>query len=454
MKNILSIFLLGITFNSLGQSILSNNNRSVLLTPEGIEIQPVQNYNSTNTALGRDALKLTIGLNNTAIGNYALAKNTQGNSNTAIGSFAGFGNKTGADNTYIGDNAGILNVGSRNTIIGSKALFMATNATGITAVGFEALKNNQGDYNTAIGKGALKENTTGTKNTALGYDALASGFDEENSSNTAIGYRALFKNEIGQSNTAIGSDAQFSNKNGYFNVSLGNQSLFLNQGDGNVAIGYKSLFFQSDTHGSLAIGTGAGLYNTENDMLYIENFIQTEEFATKPLIGGNFNPGTGEVSERKIGINRNISALLTRQETLQVEGEAFKTSGGGNWVTTSDRRLKKEIAPLNSAEILQKVLSLQGVNYEWKDEAKGKGVQYGFIAQDLQKVFPTKVQEDKNGYLSASYGDFDPMLVEAIKALYEELSSVKAELTEIRNFVNKTNPLFLQKDKRFMLVNR
>ena len=94
--------------------------------------------------------------------------------------------------------------------------------------------------------------------------------------------------------------------------------------------------------------------------------------------------------------------------------------------------MKKHIVYLNSMEILEKMASLKGANYEWIDEAKGKGKQFGFIAQDLQKIFPTKVYESVSGYLSASYGDFTPMLTEAIKALYEQQKLLKIEKDNLK----------------------
>jgi hypothetical protein len=68
---------------------------------------------------------------------------------------------------------------------------------------------------------------------------------------------------------------------------------------------------------------------------------------------------------------------------LEVEGQASKTTPG-SWVGNSDARLKKNIAPLNSHEMLDKLLALQGVSYEWNDDKTGSKrpevIQYGFVA--------------------------------------------------------------------------
>jgi predicted nuclease with TOPRIM domain len=72
---------------------------------------------------------------------------------------------------------------------------------------------------------------------------------------------------------------------------------------------------------------------------------------------------------------------------------------------------------------------MKGVTYEWNDTVTGysrpEGTQYGFIAQDLQKVWPSKISEDGLGYLKTAYGDYDPMFVEAIKALHQKLEEAQ-----------------------------
>jgi hypothetical protein len=146
--------------------------------------------------------------------------------------------------------------------------------------------------------------------------------------------------------------------------------------------------------------------------LFIEN-----SNSSVPLIWGNF-------SSNKVGINR-----IATTNTFEVEGEASKTTPG-SWLANSDTRLKKNITPLNSHEMLDKLLSLQGVTYEWNDDKTGskrpEGAQYGFTAQNIQTVFPTLVEEDKLGYLQTAYGTYDAMTVEAIRALNENITTLEA----------------------------
>lgn len=107
---------------------------------------------SQNITLGYNALTKTTGIQNTAIGDFALELDTTGGNNTANGD--------GALNNNMS--------GSYNAANGADAL----------------ANNNSGNYNTASGFAALFNNTTGGSNTAIGIDA---GYNVTGSNNIEIG---------------------------------------------------------------------------------------------------------------------------------------------------------------------------------------------------------------------------------------------------------------------------
>lgn len=118
-----------------------------------------------------------------------------------------------------------------------------------------------------------------------------------------------------------------------------------------------------------------------------------------------------------------------RTHKFDYTGGAFK-KGGGSWSSLSDMRLKENIDSLDPDSALEKILKLRGVTYDWvnPDEHKG-GVTSGFLAQDVQSVFPhwvsdTKAQgKDKDllkGEMSLAVGfkaDFNAYMVESLRAL-------------------------------------
>ena len=106
--------------------------------------------------------------------------------------------------------------------------------------------------------------------------------------------------------------------------------------------------------------------------------------------------------------------------TLEVKGDIIAFG------TPSDRRLKENIKPIESA--LSKAMKLQGVTFDWK-EKEGKIIDIkqdiGFIAQDVQKVLPELVKENVDGKLSMRHQGIAPILLEAIKELKQEIEELK-----------------------------
>jgi hypothetical protein len=84
----------------------------------------------------------------------------------------------------------------------------------------------------------------------------------------------------------------------------------------------------------------------------------------------------------------------------------------------SDRRFKKNIAAVSGA--LDQLLKLQGVNFEWIEPEKhdnATGKQVGFIAQDVEKVFPTWVKTDADGFKALTVAQIEGLEVESIRTL-------------------------------------
>ena len=93
----------------------------------------------------------------------------------------------------------------------------------------------------------------------------------------------------------------------------------------------------------------------------------------------------------------------------------------------SDRRLKENIKPIESA--LDKAMKLEGVTFDWKesDSILKLKEDVGFIAQDVQKVIPELVRENDNGMLSMRHQGIAPILLEAIKELKAEIDLLKSK---------------------------
>jgi len=131
---------------------------------------------------------------------------------------------------------------------------------------------------------------------------------------------------------------------------------------------------------------------------------------------------------------------------ITTQSDGAQTSGihraTGNIISnTSDARLKTNIENIPNA--LDKVLSLNGVTYNWNentpDDFDKEKTEVGLIAQEVQKVLPEIIHDapfdrDLDGnsisgeeYITLQYERVVPLLVEAIKELKAEINSLKGE---------------------------
>ncbi len=306
----------------------------------------------------------------------------------------------GTSNIFIGDYAGT------NTTTGYQNIFIGESS---------GLSNTSGYHNIFIGKETGQNISNGIQNLFIGLETGKANTD--GNYNIFLGTQAGVNNTTGSSNTFLGRGA------GSGNITSSNNT-FVGYRSGGSATGASNIF----------IGYDAGRFETGSNLLYIEN-----SDASTPLIWGDF-------SSDRIGINR-----VATTNTLEVGGTASKASAG-DWLANSDSRLKKNIQSLNSKEMLDRLLALQGVTYEWNDDKTGnprpEGVQYGFTAQNIQKVFPTLVNEDQQGYLQTAYGTYDAMTVEAIRALYEEIQQLHAKIASLESQLDQKESINAQNSAR------
>jgi hypothetical protein len=113
-----------------------------------------------------------------------------------------------------------------------------------------------------------------------------------------------------------------------------------------------------------------------------------------------------------------------------------------NLYQTSDMRLKENIRPCPS--FLSKLKDVKAYNYNYTDEyfkdftpedkQRAQKTEYGFLAQELQKIFPELVREDDGtGMLSISYITMIPILTSAINELQQKVEYLEKRLSEMEN---------------------
>jgi hypothetical protein len=84
----------------------------------------------------------------------------------------------------------------------------------------------------------------------------------------------------------------------------------------------------------------------------------------------------------------------------------------GDVTISSDARLKSNIVALGPT--LMSLLQIEAKSYTMKNDTEQKQ-KIGLLAQEVQKVFPELVSEDKNGMLAVNYQALVPVLINALK---------------------------------------
>lgn len=232
-------------------------------------------------------------------------------------------------------------------------------ANGNLAIGRSAANAiTTGQHNVFLGRSAGAAATTSSYNVAVGYAALAavtSGY------NVALGYNAMASATIGY-NVAIGLNALRSVTTGSENVAIGDTACGSTAGDGytcisatyGVFIGYNTKAAGSgDSSSTVASGT--------NEIVIGYN-----------AVGGGSNTVT-------LG-NTSITRLRAQVTAI---------------TSTSDRRLKENIQPANLDMCIDAVKAIPVRRWGWRGFMGNRPDRHvtGFIADDVEKVFPKSVDE-------------------------------------------------------------
>lgn len=116
----------------------------------------------------------------------------------------------------------------------------------------------------------------------------------------------------------------------------------------------------------------------------------------------------------------------------------------GEYRQLSDRRFKKDISPLSESGGLAAVMKLNPVTYHFINEQKSEHMHTGFIAQEVETIFPEFVDEVGNQKV-LGYQSFIPVLTKAIQEQQEQINAMKKQNEELRNEIELLKKLIQSK---------
>ena len=279
-------------------------------------------------------------------------------------------------------------------------------------------------YSAAFGDNCISELegcfTSGSYSTASGFSSVAMGYQ-----NKASGYSSValgFLNEANEyASTAIG---KYNNANG----------------DAAFASGYST-----EANGGSSLSAG---FHTQANAFCCAVFGKYNDTVVAPMTGGIGNYPIFIVGNGSSDFSR-TNAMTVRSDgnvglgstspiyQLELNTNSAAKPSSSTWTISSDARLKTVDG--NYTKGLKDILKLNTITYHYKKDNARKlpidEMSYGFIAQEVQKIFPECVKENEDGYLSI---DMHPILVSYINAFKELNSTIESQNKSI-NLINEQN---------------
>jgi hypothetical protein len=211
-------------------------------------------------------------------------------------------------------------------------------------------------------------------------------------------------NTSGTGNTAFGYAALRSTTSGNSNIGFGYQALYEDStGSNNIAMGYQAASNVSTGSNIIEIGN-IGAYSDDSIIRIGTQGTQTSTF---------------------------IAGIAGSQVT---GGAVYVTASGQLGVLASSERYKISIRPMGTNT--EKLKELRPVSFHLKTDPEG-ALQYGLIAEEVDKVYPELVIRDNSGKIQGvRYDELAPMLLNEMqqqhKLLAEKLDAQAGEIRELK----------------------
>jgi Chaperone of endosialidase/Head domain of trimeric autotransporter adhesin len=419
----------------------------------------------------KGSASVALGVDNNALGVYSAAIGSNNNTTGAVAFAAGGGNLASGQYSVA---MGASNIASGDY---STALGITTIASGNSAIATGALTSASGFYSTAMGHTTI---ASGFASTSLGYStkakwgaslvigqfndttAVTSLFEIGNGDSAAARKNALtvlLNGNTGMGTITPGARLHIatgssgyaggyfpgavveSNANGYLNflAPAGNETglLFGKPTDAahggivyNNAAHPNGMEFRTNgnitrmvliDNGSLGIGVSDPFYKLDvGDRIRLRS--------ANNSAGIWLNDDVNATSPAFIGMKANDEVGFYGQSGGPGWRFYINTTTGNGWMQgtltqNSDMRLKKDISPIQNS--LQKITRLNGYTYHWKNENADSRLQTGVLAQEVQKLFPELVTENKEGILAVNYSGLIPVMIESIKEQQKQIDELK-----------------------------
>ncbi|MGC1471110.1 MAG: tail fiber domain-containing protein [Psychroserpens sp.] len=338
---------------------------------------------------------------------------------------------------------------------------LRTTASGGASVAFGvetwASANNSVAFGQSTTASAFSSTSMGQSTIASGQNSIAMGFNTRANSyaSTAIG-----RYNVGGGNPSewiadnplfeIGNGTSNSNRSNALTVTKQGTHLIESSGSGILVDAVATGIFILSPNDGIIVSSAANigaLFGGVNAGVYAES---SNSNNPDVILGGNSNSENGDngvlasdptYSSSDIFLRSNDAVVIALDNDNNEDGQFIIRNGGNNTVfevdesgnishdgsiiSSSDRRLKKNVSNLDYG--LKEILQMQPKQYFWRNQEQTKK-SFGLIAQDVQPIINeiVNVRDDEMQTLGISYTELIPVLINAIKEQQKIIENEKS----------------------------
>ena len=194
-------------------------------------------------------------------------------------------------------------------------------------------------------------------------------------------------------------------------------------------MGYRALTYNTTGSNNVALGEVPAPINTGEHNIYI---------------GAGDGGSAGESNSCYIG--------SIWGQTSSGGAAVFINSAGKLGTTTSSRRFKDDIKPMNDAS--EALFALKPVTFHYKKEIDPQGIsQFGLIAEEVAEVNPQLVVRDKEGKVNTvRYEQINAMLLNEFLKEHKKVEAQQATIRQLKSNAEKQEATISQITKEIGIL--
>ena len=147
-------------------------------------------------------------------------------------------------------------------------------------------------------------------------------------------------------------------------------------------------------------------------------------------------------TDEKFEIGQNTTGTGNVRFRVLGSGTVYASGDVVAYYNFSDQRLKTDVKP--TTDNLEKILKLEPIEYRWKDDGRDGKKEIGLIAQEVEKIIPEVVREnkrlsddDETLYKQVDYEHLVSTLIGAVQEQQKQIDDLKSELANVKHVMCK-----------------